>query len=54
MVVKYVGRSVIPNEESDNRLDQLVDEYRLRLSQLPLLSSELEDDSEDLKFALSG
>ena len=46
MIVKTVGRGVIRDEESENRLDQLVDRYYLRLSQLPPLGPELEYDSE--------
>jgi hypothetical protein len=46
MIVQYVGQGVIHDEESEKRLNRLVDEYELRLSHLPPLSPELEYDPE--------
>lgn len=49
MVVERVGGiAASSEEEAATRLNQLVDDYFLRLSQLPPLSPELEYDSEDL------
>ncbi len=46
MIVQYVGRDVIHDEGAENRLEQLVAKYELRVSQLPPLSPDLEDDPE--------